>query len=220
MAPAEGTKAPAPTAILPTPTLFPPQAPPLLVVIDAGHGGAESGAALGDIAEKDFNLGLARRLRAELEGRGFRAILLRDGDNALSLEQRTLAANSAHASAYIGIHAAASGAGVHVYASDLPPKGSIRGFLPFATAQAAYVQRSEVLAGGIVAELNRRGVAAVAQTARLRPLNSVAAPAVVIEVGPPAADAQGFSSTAYQQSICSALAGATAAARPRLEMAR
>ena len=73
-----------------------PEAPPLLdlppagglraIVIDAGHGGDDTGAkgAQGTL-EKNVTLSVARRLKAALEARlGVRVLLTRDGDQAVA----------------------------------------------------------------------------------------------------------------------------------------
>src|SRR5579872_6888916 len=47
-----------------------------VVLIDPGHGGADAGAKLSDkLAEKDFNLQFARKLKAELQSKGVPAQL-------------------------------------------------------------------------------------------------------------------------------------------------
>ena len=194
--------------------------PRFLIVIDPGHGGDDRGAALGDIPEKDFTLAFARRLRAELDGRGISALLLRDGDSAITLDQRALAANGAHAAVYIGVHAALSGTGIRVYTSDLPSWGKPGAILPWETAQSAYVDASDAVAAGITEELSRRQLTAMQAAAAVRPLNSVAAAAVAIEVSPPEGDIEKFTSTAYQQSVSSAIGSALSALRGRLEAAR
>ncbi len=215
---------PATAAKVPAVPVLPPSAPPVpqgprfAVIIDPGHGGSDSGAALGDMAEKDFNLALARRLRAELEGRGLRAVLLRDGDNTISLEQRAWSANGAGAGVYIAIHATAVGAGVRVYTSDVAPDR--HAFLPFDRVQAARVERSSLLAGGIVAELLKRQIGAASLPAPVRPLNNVATAAVALEVAPPQTDAQRSAAAGYQQSICSAIGAALTSLRARLEELR
>ena len=60
-----------------------------LVVIDAAHGGSETGAMLNPaVPEKDVNLVIARRLRQELTNHGVLTQLLREGDATLTDDQR------------------------------------------------------------------------------------------------------------------------------------
>lgn len=69
---------------------------PVDVIIDAGHGGVDSGAFYNDLYEKDINLQVARMLYDELNLRGFRVILNRTGDYALSEENEWLNVRSRH----------------------------------------------------------------------------------------------------------------------------
>lgn len=58
----------------------------ITVVIDAGHGGDDPGKVSKDgVKEKDINLQIAKRLKAELQARGVRVILTRDEDTCLAL---------------------------------------------------------------------------------------------------------------------------------------
>lgn len=67
-----------------------------VVMIDAGHGGIDGGASHGDILEKHITLDLARRLYGLLEAGGYLAVLNRDGDYALSDDNRWLNSRSRH----------------------------------------------------------------------------------------------------------------------------
>jgi len=76
-----------------------------LVVLDAGHGGADGGVESGGLIEKDLTLELARLLRQELEGRRIaRVVLTRDDDRSLDPRQRAEAANHAHADLFLSLH--------------------------------------------------------------------------------------------------------------------
>ena len=82
---------------------LPPGTP--LVVLDAGHGGADLGVESGGLIEKDLTLELARLLRQELEGRRIaRVVLTRDDDRSLDPRQRAEAANHAHADLFLSLH--------------------------------------------------------------------------------------------------------------------
>ncbi len=77
-----------------------------LVAIDAGHGGADSGAvaATGDL-EKDVVLAFARALRDRLvAGGGVRVMMIRDGDVFVPLDERVRLARAAGADLFISIH--------------------------------------------------------------------------------------------------------------------
>ncbi|HWV38396.1 MAG TPA: N-acetylmuramoyl-L-alanine amidase [Vulgatibacter sp.] len=75
------------------------------VVIDAGHGGKDTGAiGRNGQKEKDLTLAIARKLRSRLTAMGLEVILTRDADVFLSLEERTRIANDSRADLFISIH--------------------------------------------------------------------------------------------------------------------
>jgi N-acetylmuramoyl-L-alanine amidase len=88
-------------------TLAPPVEPALkVVVIDAGHGGKDPGAAGQDAHEKDITLAAARTLRDELIATGrYRVVLTRDTDDYIPLESRVRIARRANADLFISLHA-------------------------------------------------------------------------------------------------------------------
>jgi len=76
------------------------------VVIDAGHGGHDTGA-IGPtgVQEKDITLKIARKVAARLrKDLKMEVILTRDKDVYIALEERTRIANDAHADLFISIH--------------------------------------------------------------------------------------------------------------------
>jgi len=80
------------------------------VVIDAGHGGKDPGAqGSGGLAEKHLTLALAKKLRDKLRKElKLEAILTRETDVFLPLEERTVIANTRKADLFISIHTNAS----------------------------------------------------------------------------------------------------------------
>jgi len=173
------------------------------------------------LAEKDVTLGFARRLRQELETRGLTTLVLRDGDSALSLDQRASLANSAHPAIYICLHAASQGTGVRLYTALLPAGGDNHApFLDWDTAQSSFRSASQIAEASLAAELVKRTVAVRTLIAPLRPLNNITAAAVAIEVAPPAAGISGLTSPEYQQLITSSVAAGVAAVRDKLEAGR
>ncbi len=91
------------------------------IVIDAGHGGHDSGTiGPGGIEEKDVVLDVALRLGNLLRERlGADVVYTRDDDTFIPLQQRTAIANQAKADLFISIHANSSSEpkvrGVEVY---------------------------------------------------------------------------------------------------------
>ena len=94
----------------------PPPVPSLTIVIDPGHGGAETGAVGPDgLQEKDITLQIARRLAAAIPRViSSRVILTRESDSAISLDDRTSLANHERAGLFLSLHANSSRAvGAH-----------------------------------------------------------------------------------------------------------
>ena len=76
-----------------------------LIVIDAGHGGHDSGAYSGGKKEKDLVLKITKKLYKELRSEGYRVHLTRNTDRFLKLGQRTRIADHKDAKVFISIHA-------------------------------------------------------------------------------------------------------------------
>jgi N-acetylmuramoyl-L-alanine amidase len=70
--------------------------PTTAVIIDAGHGGIDSGAVHGTVEEKDINLEVGKKLYAILQSRGVPTILNRTHDYALSDDNRWHRTSSRH----------------------------------------------------------------------------------------------------------------------------
>ena len=76
-----------------------------LVVIDAGHGGHDSGAYSGGKKEKDLVLEITKKLYKELKSKGYKVYFTRSTDKFLKLGQRTRIADHKDAKVFISIHA-------------------------------------------------------------------------------------------------------------------
>ena len=110
-----GKQAAAP-AISSAPAPAPVPAPAFTIVVDAGHGGTETGAiGPGGLQEKEATLQIARRLAATLPRLlSCRVILTRDSDSVISLDDRTAVANHEKADLFLSVHANSSRApGAH-----------------------------------------------------------------------------------------------------------
>jgi N-acetylmuramoyl-L-alanine amidase len=219
---AQAPRAPPPAPATPRTSAAAPTPRRFLIVIDAGHGGAERGAALTDqLAEKDVTLAFARQLRRELEALGISVLMLRDSDITLSLDQRAAAANAARPVVYLDIHATSQGSGVRLYAALLPGSMENRGpFLDWNAAQASAIESARQLASGAVAEMQKRKIPARNLTAPIRPLNNIAAAAIAIELSPPSGNVPDVNLPAYQQPISAALADFLASQKSTLEAPR
>ncbi len=76
-----------------------------VIVIDAGHGGYDSGAMVGGKKEKDLVLMIAKRLEKQLKKRGHPVYMTRTRDRFLKLPQRTKMADKKKSVVFISIHA-------------------------------------------------------------------------------------------------------------------
>lgn len=78
------------------------------IMVDPGHGGSESGA-IGPLglkyAEKDINLNIALKLKAELEKLGASVSMTRISDAGMTLEQRLSASRKLRPDMFISVHA-------------------------------------------------------------------------------------------------------------------
>jgi len=228
--PATPAAPPAPSALAPgaaqgqTSQPRPAPRPHPFVIIDAAHGGSDTGAMLSPaLAEKNITLALARRLQKELEARGIPVVVTRAGDNLLTWDQRAVSANTSHSSLYVSLHASASGHGVRVYTALLPapePSQNRRVFMPWELAQSPFLAQSGTASAALAAECTAAGVPVRSSAVTLRPLNSITLAAVAVEVAPLGSAAEELGTPEYQQKVAAALASGIAALRSRLEGAQ
>jgi len=209
-----------PAGVPPVPGI--PETPPLLdlptpgglraIVVDAGHGGDDTGAkgAQGAL-EKNVTLSVARKLKGALEARlGVRVLLTRDGDQAVASDQRAALANNNKADLFISLHANASlrpaVAGAEVFylnlegygdqaqrasqgsADALPVLGGGNREIeitPWEMAQARHIDQSAVFAQAIEEALRERVPMSprALQKAPFRVLVGANMPAVLVELG-------------------------------------
>ena len=126
------------TAAVPDTYKAPPPLPmragmrPLVIAIDAGHGGQDPGA-VGPTGkrEKDVTLAMARELARQINATpGMKAFLVRDGDFFIPLPQRAQKARANKADMFVSIHADAaenrSARGSSVYVLSLKGASSQR----------------------------------------------------------------------------------------------
>ena len=77
-----------------------------VIVIDAGHGGDDSGAIKNGIIEKDVVLTFSKALRDKLNASGlYRVVMTRDRDVFISLDERRDIAERNKAALFIAVHA-------------------------------------------------------------------------------------------------------------------
>ena len=219
------TAAPTPPAPTPVPPPVsvpaPPDVPaPLLgtrtaklqtMVVDAGHGGEETGVrGPKGTLEKQVTLEAARKLKTLVESRlGVRVVMTREDDRAVSVDERNAIANNSKADLFLSLHANASPSasvkGTEVYylrldrageearrntaATELilPVVGGITrpiDIIPWDLAQAAHVDASSRFASMLEEELEKRVPAGPRplQQAPIRVLSGANMPAALVEM--------------------------------------
>lgn len=77
---------------------------PDTVVIDPGHGGADAGNAGAEAKESFYTLDMAQRLKTRLEHLGYKVVLTRTEDIAVSREQRAAIANAHPDAVLLSLH--------------------------------------------------------------------------------------------------------------------
>jgi N-acetylmuramoyl-L-alanine amidase len=180
-------------------------------VLDAAHGGDDSGGRLANQAEKDFNLALSVRLRSLLSARGIQVVTTRESDLPVDPNRRAEIANHANAQACLILHGSETGSGAHLFVSSMAPVQAAR-FSPWKTAQAGWVTRSIALAGTLNSALLQAGMTVTLGRTALPGVDSMTCPAVAIEIAPErGTDKQitaDLDDTNYQAQLADALAAA------------
>ncbi len=150
----------------------------VVVAIDAGHGGEDPGArGASGSWEKDITLAVARELKRQIDAEpGMEAVLIRDGDYFIALQQRYQKAREARADLFISVHAdafhkpTASGSSVFVL--------STRGASNEAARWLAASENKSDLVGGVSLDDKDNTLAAVlldlSQSATMQASNDVA----------------------------------------------
>jgi N-acetylmuramoyl-L-alanine amidase len=185
-------------------------APRFAVVIDAAHGGTDSGARLADhLLEKDLALTLSVRLRSMLGAHGIYVVTTRESDSTLPAVNRSEAANHVNAAACITLHATTSGTGVHLFTSSLTQIPITR-FLPWDTAQGAYAEQSLRLSSEVDSAMTHAEIPVTLGRTALQPLDSFTCPAVVVEFSPlnRSGKVTALSDPGYQDRIVAAMTAA------------
>ena len=105
-----------------------------LVCVDAGHGGADTGAlGEGGRYEKDDNLKLAKAVKEELEKRNIRVVMTREDDTKVSLQGRCDIANDAGAVLFVSLHrnsaSAAAAKGVEIWTANKGRGARMAGYI-------------------------------------------------------------------------------------------
>jgi N-acetylmuramoyl-L-alanine amidase len=144
------------------------------IVIDAGHGGIDSGArSAGGIYEKDLTLDIARRLEVALRERGFAVAMTREEDETVSLRERSARANRAHGDLFLSIHVNSlprrDGRGVETYYLGPPSDSGGSALATAENAESGYsVADVRAVLEGIYVNMRASDSQALAETVQRR----------------------------------------------------
>ena len=110
-----------------------------VIVIDAGHGGVDPGAANGEVIEKDVVLAVAKHLRSILAVKGrYEVQMTRSADVFVTLDRRLAISREKRADLFISIHADT------VATQDIAQ--SVRGATVYTLSEHASNQQAKLLA--------------------------------------------------------------------------
>jgi len=189
---------------------------PLVVVLDPGHGGADSGAMCGTITEKDLTLDVALRAKVLLGLKGYSTLLTRDSDRYVSLAERAATGNHVENSLFVSIHfndgQRPTASGVETYYAGQPagPVGFFS-WLSFwqRSAAASLAAKSESLARSIQAALvdRTRALNRGIKSKQFYVIANVRHPAALVEAGfiTNKSDVTKLTTTEYRQQIATAI---------------
>ncbi|MBW4575734.1 MAG: N-acetylmuramoyl-L-alanine amidase [Aphanothece sp. CMT-3BRIN-NPC111] len=167
----------------------------ILVIIDPGHGGKDSGApGVGGILEKDIVLSISQQVTNLLEQQGVQVKMTRNSDYFVELAPRVTMTKQANANLFVSIHA-----------NSIDKRPDVNGLETY-----YYGSNSKRLAQTIQnSVLNNVNVASRGvRTARFYVLRNNNIPAVLVEVGFVTSPQEGprLASADYQSQMASAIA--------------
>ncbi len=168
----------------------------VVVIIDPGHGGKDSGAiGIGGAREKDVILPIGRKLAQILQQNGIQVILTRDSDYFVTLPGRVLLAERANADVFVSIHANSAGA-------SRPDVNGLEVYYYDSGLDLARIVRSSILQS--IGTLKDRGV----RRARFYVLRKSSMPSILVETGYMTGreDMARLRTSAYQNQMAEAIA--------------
>ncbi len=202
--------------------------PTNVVVIDAGHGGQDSGAMEGTLSEKDLTLDVAQRLDRMLQSQGVPTVMTRVSDTYISLAERAAVTNRLPDCLMVSIHfndvKKTGSSGIETYYADhqIFAEKPLLSWLPFLEkASTAHANpESQKLADSVQQALvlktnaNNRGTKAE----QFFVIANVRHPAVLVEAGflSNKDDANRLADSDYREQLASALTDGVVAYRNSL----
>ncbi|MEI1377036.1 N-acetylmuramoyl-L-alanine amidase [Nostoc sp. UHCC 0926] len=168
----------------------------VVVIIDPGHGGKDSGAlGIGGAREKDVILPIGKRLAEILQQNGVQVIMTRDSDYFVTLPGRVLLAERANADVFVSIHANSAGA-------SRPDVNGLEVYYYDSGLGLARIVRSSILQS--IGTIKDRGV----RRARFYVLRKSSMPSILVETGYMTGreDMARLRTSAYQNKMAEAIA--------------
>ncbi|ARV62320.1 N-acetylmuramoyl-L-alanine amidase [Nostocales cyanobacterium HT-58-2] len=174
-----------------------PRAPKgrVVIVVDPGHGGKDSGAlGIGGIQEKNIILPIGKRVAEILQQNGVQALLTRDSDYFVTLQGRVDIAERANADVFVSVHANSAG-------DDRPEVSGLETYYYDSGLSLARIVHNSILRSVNVRD---RGV----RKARFYVLRKNSMPAILVETGylTGREDAAKLSNRLYQNQMAEAIA--------------
>jgi N-acetylmuramoyl-L-alanine amidase len=171
-----------------------------VLVLDAGHGGSDTGAVRSGVKEKNLNLDIVKRLNTLLKGHKIKVYMTRTTDKTVDLYSRSALANRVDADLFLSIHN---------NAGSSRTKGTMTLYYPSDT------QTARGLAGRDIASIVQKELTSRLLTTshglysrpRLAVLRTTNMPAVIAEVGymTNKAELAKLNTTSYRQKSAEAL---------------
>ncbi|MFN6525995.1 N-acetylmuramoyl-L-alanine amidase [Nostoc sp. ChiSLP03a] len=168
----------------------------VVVIIDPGHGGKDSGAlGIGGAREKDVILPIGKRLAEILQQNGVQVIMTRDSDYFVTLPGRVQLAERANADVFVSIHANSAGA-------SRPDVNGLEVYYYDSGLDLARIVRSSILQS--ISTIKDRGV----RRARFYVLRKSSMPSILVETGYMTGrqDMARLRTSAYQNQMAEAIA--------------
>ena len=151
---------------------FKPLGEKKVIVIDAGHGGKDFGASVGEVLEKEIVEKIANKIKALNENENIEIVLLREGDNFLELKERVDRINVLNPSLLISLH------------TNFVKLESTNGIEAFVSKDSKYYNESFNHAEGLLNEVSNNNLAKRdVKEASLFILKNSNCPAVNLELG-------------------------------------
>lgn len=165
------------------------------VILDAGHGGKDSGATNSIGTESAYNLKLANKVKGLLQAQGYKVVMSRDSDRYLTLQERVDFANAVKEDAvFVSIHFNSGGPAARgIETFTLSPPGVAhygRDFIPSDNQQragnehdSANIALATSVHGCLLRRLQENTFDRGIKRARFSVLSGVRHPAILLEGG-------------------------------------